>query len=143
MVVDYLQTCDFLVFISEASLRKLIRDEDCKITGAQTMAYGYISEKLSGRYQIGKELLQEGENRNASMLRWMTVLTVYFLYQSVPDDDIPERVRLNYEDVLKEIDRVASGKDNSTLIPVLDHSGKPRTSFRWTSSPRRSHNPFG
>ena len=107
------------------------------------MAYGYISEKLSGRYQIGKELLQEGENRNASMLRWMTVLTVYFLYQSVPDDDIPERVRLNYEDVLKEIDRVASGKDNSTLIPVLDQSGKPRTSFRWTSSPRRSHNPFG
>lgn len=143
MVVDYLQTCDFLVFISEASLRKLIRDEDCKITGAQAMAYGYISEKLSGRYQIGKELLQEGENRNASMLRWMTVLTVYFLYQSVPDDDIPERVRLNYEDVLKEIDRVASGKDNSTLIPVLDQSGKPRTSFRWTSSPRRSHNPFG
>ena len=31
MVVDYLQTCDFLVFISEASLRKLIRDEDSKL----------------------------------------------------------------------------------------------------------------
>ena len=77
------------------------------------------------------------------MVRWMTVLTVYFLYQSVPDESIPERVRLNYEDVLKEIERVASGKDNSTLIPVLDSSGKPRTSFRWISSPRRSHNPFG
>ena len=143
MVVDYLQTCHFLVFISEASLKKLIRDEDCKILNAQTMAYGYISEKLSGRYQIIKELSKEGDSRNASMVRWMTVLTVYFLYQSVPDESIPERVRLNYEDVLKEIDRVASGKDNSTLIPVLDSSGKPRTSFRWVSSPRRSHNPFG
>lgn len=60
MVVDYLQTCDFLVFISEASLKKLIRDEDCKILNAQTMAYGYISEKLSGRYQIIKELSKEG-----------------------------------------------------------------------------------
>ena len=40
MVVDYLQTCDFLVFISEASLKKLIRDENCKIVNAQTMAYG-------------------------------------------------------------------------------------------------------
>ena len=106
MVVDYLQTCDFLVFISEASLKKLIRDEDCKILNAQTMAYGYISEKLSGRYQIIKELSKEGDSRNASMVRWMTVLTVYFLYQSVPDESIPERVRLNYEDVLKEIERV-------------------------------------
>ena len=127
MVVDYLQTCDFLVFISEASLKKLIRDEDCKILNAQTMAYGYISEKLSGRYQIIKELSKEGDSRNASMVRWMTVLTVYFLYQSVPDESIPERVRLNYEDVLKEIDRVASGKDNSRFwIPPANpghHSG--------------------
>ena len=107
------------------------------------MAYGYISEKLSGRYQIAKELSKEGENRNAAMVRWMTVLTLYFLYQSIPDDEIPERVRENYEDVLKEIDRVAAGKDNSTLLPVLDNHGKPLTVFRWSSNPRRSHNPFG
>ena len=128
MVANYLQTCDFLVFISEASFKKLIRDEDCKVINAQTMAYGYISEKLSGRYQIAKELSKEGENRNAAMVRWMTVLTLYFLY---------------HEDVLKEIDRVAAGKDNSTLLPVLDRSGKPLTAFRWSSNPRRSHNPFG
>lgn len=143
MVANYLQTCDFLVFISEASFKKLIRDEDCKVINAQTMAYGYISEKLSGRYQIAKELSKEGENRNAAMVRWMTVLTLYFLYQSIPNDEIPERVRLNYEDVLKEIDRVAAGKDNSTLLPVLDRSGKPLTASRWSSNPRRSHNPFG
>ena len=69
MVANYLQTCDFLVFISEASFKKLIRDEDCKVINAQTMAYGYISEKLSGRYQIAKELSKEGENRNAAMVR--------------------------------------------------------------------------
>ena len=125
MVVDYLQTCDFLVFISEASLKKLIRDEDCKILNAQTMAYGYISEKLSGRYQIIKELSKEGDSRNASMVRWMTVLTVYFLYQSVPDESIPERVRLNYEDVLKEIDRVASARTTASLIPVLIPPANP------------------
>lgn len=101
MIANYLQTCDFLVFISEASFKKLIRDEDCKVINAQTMAYGYISEKLSGRYQIAKELSKEGENRNAAMVRWMTVLTLYFLYQSIPDDEIPERVRLNYEDVIE------------------------------------------
>lgn len=144
MVVDYLETCDFILFISEAALRKLIRDEDCKILNAQTMAYGYLSEKLSGRYQISKELTQSGENRNPAMVRWMAVLSIYYLYQSIPDEDIPERVRLNYEDIIREIERVASGKDNSTLEPAVGSDGKPRSgSSRWTSNVRRSHNPFG
>jgi hypothetical protein len=143
MVIDYLQTCDFLVFITEAALKKLIRDNDCKLLETEKMAYGYIYEKLSARYQIHQELSKNSEARNSAFVRWMTILAVYYLYQSVPDDDIPERVRINYEDVLKEIDRVAAGKDNCTLSPVLDSFGKPKTSFRWSSSPRRSHNPFG
>lgn len=143
MVIDYIQTCDFLVFISETSLKKIIRDKDCKVLDAQRMAYGHINEKLSKRYHISLELGKQGEERNPAMVRWMTVMTVYYLYQSVPDDDIPERVRVNYEDVVREIERVAAGKDGSTLDPVLDSSGKPKTAFRWFSNPRRSHNPFG
>lgn len=143
MVIDYIQTPDFLVFITETSLRKLIRDNDCKITGSQGMAFGYIHEKLGKRYKVQDELRRQGDSRNPAMVRWMAVMAVYYLYQSIPDDNIPERVRTNYEDVVREIDRVAAGKDNSTLEPVLDAGGRPKTSFRWTSSPRRSHNPFG
>lgn len=142
MVIDFLQTTDFLVFITQSSFQKLLRDNDSKILDSQGMAYGYINEKLSARYKIFPELSKRGESRNSAFVRWMSVLSVYYLYQSVPDDDIPERVRVNYEDVLREIDRVAAGKDNCTLCPVLDGSGKPRTAFRWTSSLRRSHNPF-
>lgn len=143
MVIDYLNTCDFVVFISESSLRKILREDECKMLNAQSIAYGYIREKLSGRYRIEGELSKKGDDRNPSVVRWMSVLSIYYLYQSIPDDEIPERIRDNYEDVLKEIGRVASGKDNCTLPPLLDDSGKPRTSFRWSSSPRRSHNPFG
>ena len=73
----------------------------------------------------------------------MAILSVYYLYQSIPDDEIPERVRINYEDVIREIDRVAAGKDNCTMRPVLGQDGKAKTQFRWASSPRRTHNPFG
>lgn len=143
MVTDYLATKDFLVFISAASFQKLIRDNDTKIVDAENMAYGYINEKLSARYSVIGELSSKGEARNNSFVRWMTILTVYYLYQSIPDEDIPERVRTNYEDVLKEIERVAAGKDNSTLPLVVDSTtGKPKTNFQWYSETRRSHNPF-
>lgn len=142
MVIDYLQVADFLLFITESAFRKLIRDNNCKFEDAQRMAFGYIREKLSARYRIEEELSKKGDSRNPAMLRWMAVMSVYYLYQSVPDSDIPERVRINYEDVIREIDRVASGKDNCTIQPVLGEDGKVKTSFRWTSNPRRSHNPF-
>lgn len=142
MVMDYLQVADYLLFITESALRKLIRDNNCKLDDAQRMAYGYIREKLSARYQIDLELSKRGDERNPSMIRWMAVISVYYLYQSVPDDEIPERIRTNYEDIIREIDRVSSGKDNCTIIPVTGSDGKAKTSFRWTSNPRRSHNPF-
>lgn len=142
MVIDYLEICDFLVFITETALRKLVRDDDCKLLDTQRIAYGYIGEKLHGRYHIETELRKRGTARNAAVVRWMAILTVYYLYQSIPDGDIPERVRLNFEDVVREIDRIASGKAGCTLEAVTDGEGNPRTSFRWHSSPRRTHNPF-
>lgn len=143
MVIDFLETADYLVFITETAFRKLIREDKCKFLDVQGMAFGYIREKLSAKYHIDTELSERGDYRNPSLVRWMTILSVYYLYQSVPDDEIPERVRMNYEDVIREIDRVASGKDNCSLSPVLCADGKVKTHFRWTSSTRRTHNPFG
>lgn len=142
MNVVFLQPADYLTFISESALRKVCRENDGKLREVENLAYGYIFEKLSVRYEISKEIICTGENRNPALLRWMIILSVYYLYQSVADDDIPERVRINYEDVIKEIDRVSSGRDNSTLTKVVDRQGKAKTTFRWASNPRRTHNPF-
>lgn len=142
MTIQFLQPADYLTFVSEEALRKLLHNNESKLTASESNAYGYIYEKLSARYRIDQEIGHEGESRNLGLVRWMVILAVYYLYQSVPDGDMPERVRLNYEDVLKELDRVASGRDNCTLAPVTDSTGKPRTSFRWSGQPRRSHNPF-
>ena len=60
MVIDFLQTTDFLVFITQSSFQKLLRDNDSKILDSQGMAYGYINEKLSARYKIFPELSKRG-----------------------------------------------------------------------------------
>lgn len=139
----FLTIKDYLVFITEGVLRKIVRDNDTKLTDSERMAYGYIYEKLSGRFNIDLEMARRGEDRNPALVRWMAVLAIYYIYQSVPDEEIPERVRQNYEDVITEIQRVASGKDNSTLSPVTDQSGEVRVRSRFYYEARRNQRPFG
>lgn len=139
----FLTIKDYLVFITEGVLKKIVRDNDTKLTDSERMAYGYIYEKLSGRFNIDLEMARRGEDRNPALVRWMAVLAIYYIYQSVPDEEIPERVRQNYEDAITEIQRVASGKDNSTLSPVTDQSGEVRVRSRFYYEARRNQRPFG
>lgn len=144
VTINYLEICDFHLFITDTALRKLVGSNTCKIQDCQSIAAGFIIEKLSKRYKAGEELGKSGNERNQGMVRWMAVLSIYYLYQSVPDADIPERVRVNYEDVVEEIRRVSAGKDGTTLEERADPDGQPVTGgmFRFTSNPRRSHDPY-
>ena len=142
--INYLEACDFHLFITDTALRKLTGSNPCKMQDCQNIAAGFILEKLSKRYKIEEELAKSGMDRNQGMVRWMAILSIYYLYQSVPDDDIPERVRINYEDVIAELQRVSAGKDGTTLEEQTDPDGQPVPGgmFRFTSNPRRSHNPY-
>lgn len=140
-MIDFLIMADYLVYITEGALRKIIRDNDAKLTDCERMAYGYVYEKLSNRFNLDKEIQKKGDDRNPALVRWMSVLAIYYVYQSIPDEEIPERVRQNYEDVIAEIQRVASGKDNSTLEPVTV-DGTVRTRSKFYYNQRRSNNPF-
>ena len=140
-MIDFLIMADYLVYITKGALDKIIRDNDTKVTDCERMAYGYVYEKLSNRFNLDKEIQKKGDDRNPALVRWMSVLAIYYVYQSIPDEEIPERVRQNYEDVIAEIQRVASGKDNSTLEPVTVN-GAVRTRSKFYYNERRSNNPF-
>ena len=140
---NFLTLPDYLVFITQGALQKILRDNETKLIDSERMAYGYVYEKLSASFNLDAEIQKREGNRNPALVRWMAVLAIYYIYQSVPDNEIPERVRLNYEDAIAEIQRVASGKDNSTLQPVTAADGTVRSRSRFYYQPRRSHNPFG
>ena len=40
----FLTIKDYLVFITEGVLKKIVRDNDTKLTDSERMAYGYIYE---------------------------------------------------------------------------------------------------
>lgn len=135
----YILLTDLLMSISENAIDKITRNNETKLEDCEEIAIGYLTEKLSSMFQIAGEF--SNSSRNATVVRWCVHLMVYFLYQAVPDNDIPERVIKNYDDVVREIERVASGRDACSL-PRVTTSGEVRTRLRWSAEKKRSHNPF-
>lgn len=140
--MGFLQQSDYKTFINPQLLNMLLSGDATKLSDSEDMAEGVIYGKLSKLYNIREEFAKSGSDRNSTLIRWMLSLSVYFLHNTVADTDIPERVAKNYDDARKEINAVAQGKESTDLIP-LTVKGKVKTRFRWGSSPRRSHNPFG
>lgn len=140
--MDFLQQSDYKSFINQQLLNMLLEGDDQKLVDAENMAYGFICDNLASRYNMRIEFSKTDKNRNSTLVRWMLSLSVYFLHNTVPDTEIPERVAKNYDDARKEIINIASGRGATTLIPLVSTDGKQKTRFRWGSSPRRTHNPF-
>lgn len=140
--MGFLQPTDYNTFINPQLLNMLLSGDAGKLSDSEEMAEGYIFGKLSTLYNIREEFTRSGSDRNGTLIRWMLSLSVYFLHNTVADTDIPERVIKNYDDARKEINAVAQGKEATDLLP-LKVGGKVKTRFRWGSSPKRSHNPYG
>lgn len=138
---DFIQAGDYSAFINSNILNKITGGNEDKIYNAEELAIGFIVSKLGERFDILAELRQQGENRNRTLLRWLLSLSVYHLYNTIPDTEIPERVTKNYDDARKEITAIAKGKDPIDLLQ-FSSSGVKKTRFRWGSAPRRSHSPF-
>jgi len=107
----------------------------------ENMAIGMVRDACGQRYDITAELSKTGSSRNATLIRWMATLTAYLLYGSIADNDVPERVVKNYDDVMSELRLVNSGKMSVQLDRISDSTGK-KTRFQFGSETRREHNAF-
>lgn len=138
---DFIQAGDYSAFINGNILNKITQGNEDKIFNAEEMAIGFVVSKLGERFDIQAELRKQGESRNKTLLRWLLSMSVYHLYNTIPDTEIPERVTKNHEYARQEISAIAKGKDPTDLLQ-FSSSGIKKTRFRWGSAPRRSHSPF-
>ena len=65
---NFLTLPDYLVFITQGALQKILRDNETKLTDSERMAYGYVYEKLSASFNLDAEILDSLERRYTSML---------------------------------------------------------------------------
>jgi hypothetical protein len=141
--MTFLTNEDLYTAIDKDVFNMLIEKVPTRLEDSEATARGYISGNLGSRYNLQNEFAKSGGARNATLVRWMIYLTVYYLYNTVQDLDIPERVTKNYDDVRKEIEKIVAGKMATDLTPITGEDGKPKTIFHWGSSQKRTHNPYG
>lgn len=97
-------------------------------------------DPLRGKIDLDNELAKADDARHPVLVRMLVNITAYYLYNTVPDDEIPQRIVDNWKKELQLIKDIASGKVNSTLESVTSaETGEKVTHFRWGSNKKRSH----
>lgn len=121
-------------------------DEDLILDSAETEAVGMIEKYLGTRYNMTTELAKSGSARNKVLLRWAKVLVIYYIYERVPDEMVPERVVKNYDEVMSALEKVEDGDAHIPgLAPVTvddpnnEGQTKPFTKRRWGSQIKRTN----
>lgn len=128
----------------DADIRNQITGSDDELLdSAELQAMAIIQDAFSSTYDLDIEFAKTAGDRHMNLIRWMLNLTVYFIYERVPDSQVPERVVKNYDDTIAEIKAIEAGKRNTTLTKIVSDivDGKVKTVFRWGSNTKRSHNP--
>lgn len=139
----FLTATDFNMKVSSDILNQITQTDNTILDDAEKQAIGIINDNLSSNFDIDTEIAKTDNERHDNLLRWMLNLTLYFIYERVPDDQVPERVVKNFDDTITEIEMIARGKKNTTLARVIDEeTSEIRTTFRYGSNAKRDHNPY-
>ncbi len=140
--MQFLTTTDLTGIIGSNTLAQLRGAADANLETAEDLALSEL-DPLRANYDIDAELLKTTTSRNDMLVRMLVHITVYYLYNSVEDVDIPERVDENYRLQLKNIEKIATGKLSSTLDALTDDTtGLTKSNYRFGSDTARNHDIF-
>jgi len=139
----YLTEGDFVAKISDNILEQILDGNNTILDEAEQSATAIIQDAFAEKYDLDAEFAKTVTDRHKNLLRWMLNLTLYFLYERVHDNQVPDRVVKNYDDTVSEIKSIEQGKRNTSLLKLIrEDNARKETNFRWGSSNPRTHNPY-
>lgn len=137
--MSYLTTADFEKSIRTQRLNQIIDSDSTKLTNASETAESMIKDYLNGLYDTTEIFNRTGSNRHKNVVRWCLMLAIYYIYDNVEDQLVPERVIKNYDDTIAHLEKIADAKISAELPRKTDSEGDDKTKFRWGSNKARSH----
>lgn len=139
----YLTEGDFVAKISDNILEQILDGNNTILDEAEQSATAIIQDAFAEKYDLDAEFAKTVTDRHKNLLRWMLNLTLYFLYERVHDNQVPDRVVKNYDDTVSEIKSIEQGKRNTSLLKLIrEDNARKETNFRWGSNTKKEHNPF-
>lgn len=138
----YIDKAEYEIRVATEILDQITGGDDTILDDAESDTMQLITDRLSSKFKITEEFVNTGEDRNRTVVRWMIVISLYFVYGRVADDDIPPRVVKDYDDALRDLDKVAAGKMGLSIARQTDETGATKGSFYISSETPRDHDMF-
>lgn len=139
MALQFLTEADFKGVLGATVLLGLKGTNSENLIDSESLAISEL-DPLQGKFDITNMLATSGTSRHKVLVRILVNITAYYLYNTVPDDEIPQRIVDNWKKELQLIKDLAAGKASSTLVVLTDDdTGEAVLTFRWGSNKKRTH----
>jgi hypothetical protein len=136
----FIEKNDLETVIRIPRLDQITDGDDAIVTSAIAEAIGIMINFLTGvGYDTQQIFNATGNSRDMQLVGWARYITLYKVYERVPDAQVPDRVVKNYDDTLTDLRKVSDGRMSMNLPRKVEPDGTKKTKFRWGSQPKRSH----
>lgn len=131
---------DYKPYIKDGNLSRLIEGDTAIQAEAESTAISVVWDSLFSRYDVSAIFTAIGDSRNKQIVRWCVVLTLYYLYERLPANIMPERVQENYREVMGFLKDIEDGKKPMDIPQKTDsETGQVITKFRYGGRTPRTH----
>lgn len=138
MVLQFITETDFKGILGASVIAGLKGTNSENLIESEKRAISEL-DPLRAKFDIDGMLSQTGTARHPVIVRVLINITAYYLYNTVPDDEIPQRIVDNFKKEIQFIKDLVTGKTSSTLTGLTDDEGEKLTTFRWGSNKARTH----
>lgn len=115
----YLLKTDYAGRISMALIDILIAEDAAGIIAATSAeAESTVKTFCKNLYDIEGEFVKTDADRDGYILSLCKSIGLYFIYQRADDESIPEKVIKNYDDAMKALELISTGKKVIGLPPA-------------------------
>jgi phage gp36-like protein len=137
--MQFLTDNDLKGVIGATTLTTLQGINSENLGNAEELAFSEL-DPLRQNYDIDGELAKSATARNAMLVRMLVHITVFYLFNTVEDVDIPDRVNTNFQNQLKTIEKIAAGKMSATLDSIVDETTElPNSKYRFGGNDARDN----
>ena len=132
----FIDKTDLLRYIDESTIDQLTDNTDAYVVEAIKDAEERITEKISPRVDIAAELAKVDPDRNRSLLKHCINLSIYYLFERLYTDVLPEGRTQGMETAETWLEDVYNGKINVSL-DKKDEDSQEGWPLRWGSDTKK------
>ena len=134
----FISKSDIENYLEAGTIDQITDSNDSIVDNAILDAEDRIREKISPRYNLDTEFAKTGVSRHRSLMKHCISLSIFFLFQRLYIDVLPEGRELAYDQAEAWLDGVYSGKLNVDLA-TNDEEAEQGWPIRWGSQKKKGN----